>query len=191
MHLFSSIETGRPFISHLALPYIGLYLGILLFSCQVCTESSCINGACVDNSCICEDWYEGNDCGIRMSKKFSGIILGAEQCPSGTGTDIKLVISESRDAKNRIRMRFAGIQFFADLNSEATFVLPMQDIQVESESATIEGSGSISGAQFVMSYTLTRAGIGSVSCTFSGEKQEPETHSVSAPPLVRDRLPDQ
>lgn len=59
------------------LPLISL---LALSSCakDPCIDVTCLNdGVCDDGSCLCADWYEGEDCGTEQREKMLGEYIGS------------------------------------------------------------------------------------------------------------------
>ena len=49
-----------------------------------CKDVVCVNGECVEGTCVCDAGYEGTDCGTALNAKFSGSYSLTETCtPSG------------------------------------------------------------------------------------------------------------
>lgn len=85
------------------LPLISL---LALSSCakDPCIDVTCLNdGVCDDGSCLCADWYEGEDCGTEQREKMLGEYIGryltcdstfSTQSVSNSGLNIFAVIGK-------------------------------------------------------------------------------------------------
>jgi len=58
----------------------------MLSGCQqdVCDETPCINGACLDEICQCDSLFEGEDCSFFEREKFLGEWSNGLICGSGS-----------------------------------------------------------------------------------------------------------
>lgn len=88
-----------------------LYSLISLFAITSCAKDPCIDvtclngGICDDGTCLCADWYEGEDCGTEQREKMLGEYIGyfywsdstfSIQSITQTG-DLRVVIGEGND----------------------------------------------------------------------------------------------
>jgi len=65
-----------------------LFFSMLLFSCSdACDDIDCgANGTCQEDSesCLCDDWYEGDRCETETRGKFLGTWSSASPCEIGS-----------------------------------------------------------------------------------------------------------
>src|SRR5215467_895422 len=68
----------------------GLFAGLLLLtacSSDKCKNVNCQNGGTCDNgTCNCATGYEGTDCSVLSTKKFTGSWAAVDVCATGSYT---------------------------------------------------------------------------------------------------------
>ena len=84
-----------------------LFASMLLFACgDACDDIDCgPNGTCQEDSesCLCDDWYEGDRCETETRAKFLGTWSSTSPCEIGsTVTDPDWTISEAATADSFI-----------------------------------------------------------------------------------------
>ena len=63
----------------------GAFLAITTTSCgDKCKDVECNTGTCLDGTCECGDGFEGTNCEIEWSAKFTGSYLGADVVTAST-----------------------------------------------------------------------------------------------------------
>lgn len=63
----------------------GAFLAVTMTSCgDNCKDVECNTGTCLDGTCECGDGYEGTNCEIEWSAKFTGSYLGADVVTAST-----------------------------------------------------------------------------------------------------------
>ena len=88
-----------------------LFSLISLFAITSCAKDPCIDvtclneGVCDDGTCLCADWYEGEDCGTEQREKMLGEYIGHYYVCDSTfsiesitiTTDLRVVIGKGND----------------------------------------------------------------------------------------------
>ena len=112
---------------------LGLSTTLFYAACEKdsCTELKCKNGgSCADNFCRCPSGYEGAECEIKQSDRFTGKWGGSTRCsnetpdnPIGPNVNDTLFIFQSKTAtsvgvvlKQNIRDTFYGVVSGRDIN---------------------------------------------------------------------------
>jgi len=60
--------------------FLSILSAVLIASCTTdpCIDVACLNeGVCDEGVCLCEDWYEGVDCGAEQRAKYLGTYTGS------------------------------------------------------------------------------------------------------------------
>jgi hypothetical protein len=153
--------------SALAILVMAFGLMITQNSCRdPCKDVECNNGVCEEGTCKCDAGYEGTNCETAVRTKFLGTYAFSENC--NTGQDSYTVTITTVDADIQ-KIRISNI-YDAGLSTEAT--VSGTSLTIASQSfglATISGSGSISGSNLTLSYSIA-AGGATDACTGTGSK---------------------
>lgn len=143
-------------------------------SCNPCgDEVVCKNGSTTDDGsdciCECDQWYTGDECDTRVTKKFEGTYVGDEFCTGDTEDDGDTYFIEESNAKdNRIIIRGVGGTYYANLTSENQFTIPSQP-STSRTYETVEGSGNLNDGSITMELTLVEEDDNDqVTCDFEG-----------------------
>jgi hypothetical protein len=131
-----------------------------------CKNVECNFGTCEEGTCKCDVGYEGTNCDAAVRTKFLGTYAFSENC--NTGQDSYTVTITTVDADIQ-KIRISNI-YNAGLATEAT--VSGTSLTIASQSfgtATISGSGSISGSNLTLSYSIA-AGGATDACTGTGSK---------------------
>lgn len=154
--------------------FLAVVSTLLIASCATdpCKDITCLNdGTCSDGTCLCTDWYEGTDCGAEQRTKFFGTYAGTlvSSLPDGT-TDtqtLSFVISASSEGVNYLNLD--GIKSYLTTNNSGDITVPLQEIPDPDGNFFVQGTGSFSGSQFILNYTIDVQGI-TVTANFTGTK---------------------
>lgn len=132
-----------------------------------CKDVECLNaGTCEEGICSCVTGYEGDDCGTETRTKFFGTYAFSETCSPSGPDSYTVTVNTSSTAVTDIKISNIynqGIIVNASI-SGSTLTIPSQAFG----SATISGSGTISGNTLNLTYTVT--GATTDSCNGSGTK---------------------
>lgn len=143
---------------------------LAILSLNYCTDPcegvNCNDGTCMEGICQCDDGYEGDDCSIRKSEKFTGLWEGAFDCGTIAEngqvriTDNEEDIRAIRLNSDGLEISFDGITFNLDnttleatLNTNYTgFVVDTQTMVIEIPnnpgiSAFVFGAGQLEDPQ--------------------------------------------
>lgn len=145
----------------------GIILGTMAGCTDPCDDTNCQNGAtCDDGTCICADWYEGDQCETETRKKFYGIYTGV-YTQNGQTTNGSVELVEFTDNVQRIRL--AGSNNYFVLSGSNAFDVPLQQVVTNQGTYTMEGSGSLNGNQLTFNVTQTFNGQTAI-LNFTGTK---------------------
>lgn len=158
-----------------------LTAALIMISCakDPCKDVICLNdGTCIDGTCLCEDWYEGEDCGIEERAKYYGTYNGTFTVSQGGQTlqsaPFTLTISAGTPINN-LQLIGTGTD---DLDSEASltvtkssdFTLPSFTNNALGGPATWSGGGTFSGSSLTMSGQADFTGVGILDWTYTATK---------------------
>ena len=137
---------------------------LLLTSCvkDPCSDVLCLNnGTCLDGTCLCQDWYEGANCGTEERAKYYGLY-------TGTLTiffDSQVILSDVlgmpiSDGAAINRLELGGLNTEAKLNTSglSNFILTPFTIVSGGESQYYTGYGSFNGNQINIYGEMTMLG---------------------------------
>jgi hypothetical protein len=132
-----------------------------------CKNVECgTNGTCVDGICDCNAGHEGDNCEREVRAKFLGSYAFSENCTSGPDS---YTVNVTPDGSDVTMIRIANIY---DAGQTTTATVSGMSLTIASQtfaSGTISGSGSISGNNVTLTYSITVGGA-SDSCTGTGTK---------------------
>lgn len=120
---------------------IAVFSIFLTASCMKdkCDDKDCQNdAACVNGSCICPDWYEGEDCEKRLTDRFIGSYEGVYNC--AILDTIVLVVSESDEVVQQFNM--INFQMTGSVTAQNKFDIPEQNFTHPVTQAVIKVSGT-------------------------------------------------
>lgn len=158
-----------------------LTAALIMISCakDPCKDVVCLNdGTCLDGTCLCDDWYEGEDCGIEERAKYYGTYNGTFTVSQGGVTvqsaPFTLTISAGTPINN---LQLIGTGTDA-LDSEASltvtkssdFTLPSFTNNALGGPATWSGGGTFSGSSLTMSGQADFTGVGILDWTYTATK---------------------
>lgn len=158
-----------------------LTAALIMISCakDPCKDVICLNdGTCIDGTCLCEDWYEGEDCGIEERAKYYGTYNGTFTVSQGGQTvqsaPFTLTISAGTPINN---LQLIGTGTDA-LDTEASltvtkssdFTLPSFTNNALGGPATWSGGGTFSGSEVTMGGQVDFAGVGILDWTYTATK---------------------
>jgi hypothetical protein len=134
-----------------------LTLGLFTVTFTACTPDPCKNVVCsnggtcdANGACVCPAGFEGTTCATLSRDKFIGVFNGTETCTIGTDA---YAINQST------------VTALASANGNA-FTIPSQTVAA---GVTGSGSGTISGNNITVTYTITDGTLTNT-CTFIGTK---------------------
>ena len=154
---------------------------LIMISCakDPCKDVVCLNdGTCLDGTCLCEDWYEGEDCGTEERAKYYGTYNGTFTVSQGGQTlqsaPFTLTISGGASINN---LQFVGTGTNA-LDTEASltvtknpdFTLPTFTNSALGGPAAWSGGGTFSGSEVTMGGQVDFAGVGILDWTYTATK---------------------
>lgn len=142
-----------------------------LGSCNPCEDVVCKNGSTKEDgsdcTCECDNWYTGDECTKRVTKKFEGQFKGSLTCTEAGTTDRSVrtfTIQQSNTTDNRIVFQRG---FYANLTNDNNFTIPTQSYPSRGIES-IEGSGNLRGGTLTLEYTLTETDSDRRRCDFEG-----------------------
>ena len=148
---------------------------LALASCTTdpCVDVTCYNdGVCDDGTCMCTDWYEGDDCSTEERAKYYGNYTGAlnlydpsgalaSSSPSTLPVAVGSVINE---------LDSDGLPFVLNASGMGNFTIPITQMNDPDLGSTFwQGSGSFSGNILSFNGTIDIQGQ-AFSFTFTGNK---------------------
>ncbi|PSR03547.1 MAG: hypothetical protein BRD50_05715 [Bacteroidetes bacterium SW_11_45_7] len=144
-------------------------LGWLVVSCNPCSDVVCKNGTKEqdgrDCKCECDEWYEGEECNTRMTKKFEGNYVGDVNCDGSSSSNAPSNVKQSPSIDNRLV--FEDGDYYGVLTSSTSFDIPKQS-HPDPDIETIRGGGSLNGSQITINAVFTSSFGGQSACTFTG-----------------------
>jgi hypothetical protein len=154
-------------------------LAVVAFTFSSCTTDPCKDvtcdngGECVDGDCVCADGYEGTTCQTEQRAKFLGSFSVNEACNSGNYSYNSDVNTSSVSVSNIVITNFGdySVSVAATVDANGTSVtIANQTVTISGASATVQGSGQISGNILTITYTISSGGV-SDTCTMTCTKQ--------------------
>jgi hypothetical protein len=138
--------------------FLSILSAVLIASCTTdpCIDVTCLNdGVCNNGICLCEDWFEGTDCGTEQRSKYLGTYTGwfvfvyADNTSDSTlesivfGTDPQGVnyIDVVVDVED-------SFSCFLATNGSGDIVVPLQALDPAFPTLTLQGSGSFISDSF-------------------------------------------
>jgi hypothetical protein len=122
-----------------------------------CINVSCLNyGLCANGTCVCVGGYEGENCELRIRDRLLGTYEGQEVCTDVAPYSYPLFIAEGTEGGHSIVIgNFANRVIGVKANIESGgIVIPLQTIQVQSGSVTVDGLATISDSTLFFYFTL-------------------------------------
>jgi hypothetical protein len=146
-----------------ALLTLGAFGAVTFTACNPdeCKDVVCNNGGnCVSGTCQCPTGYEGGSCETLSATKFSGTWrTNTEACTlSGSNSQYDITIAPSgTNAANLLisNLYAAGRTATATLTPGSTTNAFTIESQAFGSSGNISGSGSVTGNQMTISYTVS------------------------------------
>lgn len=150
-----------------------LLLGAMLMFAPACGDSDPCkdvacgdSGNCFDGACICNEGYEqgvSGVCDTESRVKFYGNYNVSEVCtPGGAGNYASVISAASADVTKINIANFGDTALNVSANVDgSTITVPSQTININAGTATVSGTGSISGTTITLNY----AASGSVNFT--------------------------
>lgn len=142
---------------------------MLLPSCSkngenACKSISCNNGNCTDGICICNQYFEGNNCDVQYRDKFIGVWAGTAVCGSNNSS-YSITITAGNDVAlvSIFNIKNAGLTFNGSATSPNGIVMPEQIINGSRVTATVSLEAGI--------LTVSTFENSGEYCTFKGIKQ--------------------
>ena len=154
---------------------------LALASCTTdpsCVDVTCYNdGVCDDGTCMCTDWYEGDDCSTEERAKYYGSYTGVMNFydPNGdlaSSSNDPLVLSAGStineiDGESSLTI---GLPFVLNTSGMEDFTIPItQDNDPGLGSVFFQGSGSFSGNLLSLNGTIDVQGQ-TATFSFTGTK---------------------
>ena len=130
-----------------------------------CKDVTCLNGGtCLEGTCECPTGYEGTDCGTEINAKFTGtlnMLSSACDTVDNNTYSIKLTPSTTDPAEFTIGGIYQNslgntIEAQVSTTNSNEFTIAEQAFEDDTFGAgfTIQGSGSISGSDVTISYSI-------------------------------------
>ena len=124
---------------------------LALASCtsDPCVDVTCYNdGVCDDGTCLCADWYEGDDCSTEEKAKYIGNYLGVINYYDSDGD----LVSSSQvtepviDASGINELKGGDTPYILTASGSGGFNIPLTQFNDSGFGNTfIQGNGSFSG----------------------------------------------
>ncbi len=153
-----------------------LTLGLFTVTFTACTPDPCKDVVCqnggtcdANGNCACPAGYEGTTCATLSRDKFIGVFNGSETCTVGTDTYAVTCTANSDNTKFNIQNLYNQSTILAIASADGnSFTIPSQTVAA---GVTGVGSGTISGNNITITYTLTD-NVTSIAntCTYVGAK---------------------
>ncbi len=145
---------------------------LFLLSCtDKCKEVICQNeGVCDNGNCACEFLYEGMSCELEIRENYLGTYAGTLTLDNGTSTSsINTTLPIQKDGQPADKL-ISGLGNFT-ITEKDKFDIPFQetDLITSGNVSTLEGSGSFSGNQVVINFTV-KSGDVTIRSSFNGSK---------------------
>lgn len=154
-----------------ALLALGAFSAVTYTACtkDECKDVTCANGGtCSGGNCSCPVGYEGTTCQTLSRDKFIGTYIGNETCTTGTDNYTITIATNSDVMKLTISNIYnnAAPVYTATATVTGANGFTFSNTQA---GATFSGTGTLSGNQITISYTVSDA-LTSNSCTYIGTK---------------------
>ena len=154
-----------------------LFVGLIFFAgCDSCKDMVCVNGECVEATCVCNTGYEGNDCGIALNAKFSGSYSLTETCTlSGGPFTYAITVAPKSGTADEITMTglWAEPGFVANGKVSAdglTFTIDRQTVgTLTNRELSATGTITADGSTITIAYNAYETGVATAldACTGS------------------------
>lgn len=138
---------------------------LLLTSCakDPCRDVVCLNdGTCLDGTCLCQDWYEGANCGTEERAKYYGNYTGTFNVTYDGQTVVSDVLSMNiSDGASINRLQLSGFNTEAKLITSGLSNFDMIPFTIVSggETQLYTGYGSFNGNQMNMYGQVEVSGV--------------------------------
>ena len=148
---------------------------LILNSCakDPCSDVLCLNnGTCLDGTCLCQDWYEGENCGTEERAKYYGLYTGTltlTQNGQVIAQDVTQMDISDGASINRLQVDGLGTEAKINVSGQPNFDLVPFTIVSQGETVQCTGFGTFNGSQLSMYGQMSASGE-TINWTYVGTK---------------------
>ncbi|MFL2580375.1 MAG: calcium-binding EGF-like domain-containing protein [Schleiferiaceae bacterium] len=145
---------------------------IFLTACvDPCVDKICLNGgSCLDGSCVCPDFYEGDDCGTEEREKYFATYSGTTTYTDSQGNSSSYADSKVINSNNQGVTYFnIGAGIYANLTTSKSGVFEIPSQAGADTTSYFSGSGAFTASQIDYSITVESSGQ-TLTMSFTGTK---------------------